>query len=55
MFTIEKISSMIFITDSSNGVWASWDESEFTERKLANAMKKIQRGYQYEVFFTRTF
>ena len=54
-FTVEHISNMIFITDACGQVWKSWDDEEFTERKLANAMKKIQNCYNSKVNFVRAF
>lgn len=53
-FNVEKVSNMILIS-SNDVVFKAWDESEFTERKLNNAMKKIQSCYQYKVEFVRTF
>lgn len=55
VFKVEKVANMVFVTDSTNQVWKAWHESEFTERKLNNAMKKIQSGFQCEVEFVRTF
>lgn len=59
-FIIEKVANMIFLStlDSdgkSDTIFRTWDEEEFTERKLKNAMKNIQANYQYEVEFIRTF
>lgn len=54
-FRIEHVENMIFIVDDYDQVWKAWDEREFTERKLANAMRKIQSGYNTPVSFERTF
>ena len=53
-FKIEKVANMVFITGGET-VWQAWDEREFTERKLNNAMKRIQKNYQNPVTFERTF
>lgn len=53
-FTIEKVANMIVI-NSGDVVWKAWDESEFTERKLAMAMKKIMSGCGNHVVFNRKF
>ena len=55
IFKVEKIGNVIFITDVVDQVWKCWNVESFTERKLNNAMKKIQSGYKYEVEFIRTF
>lgn len=59
-FIIEKVANMIFLSsldgdDKPDTIFRTWDEEEFTERKLKNAMKNIQANYQYEVEFIRTF
>ena len=43
-FIIEKVSNMIFI-NSGETIFKAWDEREFTERKLSNAIKKISDNY----------
>lgn len=53
-FKIEKVSNMIFITKEEQ-IFKAWDEEEFTEKKLQNAMKKIQSNYDDEIKFVRTF
>lgn len=54
-YTIERVANMIFITDESGQVWKAWDEYDFTERKLSNAIKKISNCHNCKVTFTRTF
>ena len=42
---IEKIANMIFITEiSSNVIFKAWDITDFTERKLQNAINKISKN-----------
>ncbi len=53
-FIVEKVSNMIFIS-SNDQVYQAWDETEFTERKLSNAKKKIAARYRIPVTFSRTF
>ena len=53
-FIVEKVSNMIFIS-SNDQVYQAWDETEFTERKLSNAKKKIAACYRIPVTFSRTF
>ena len=43
-FIIEKVANMIFI-NSGETIFRAWDEREFTERKLSNAIKKISDNY----------
>lgn len=56
-FKIEKVANMIFITAEGDIIFKAWDEYEFTERKLKNAINKIKRCYQGDntLEFTRTF
>lgn len=54
-FVIEKIANMVFISTEHDIVWEAWDESEFTERKLKNAMNRISKGHCGNVEFVRTF
>jgi hypothetical protein len=54
-FKFEKVANMIMLVDEGNQVWRAWDETEFTVRKMNNAMKKIERNYQTEVEFIKTF
>jgi len=53
-FTVEKVSNMVFIS-CDNQVFYAWDLEEFTERKLANAEKKLRAYYSRPVTFTRAF
>lgn len=53
-FIIEKVANMIFMT-CDDIIFYSWDEEEFTERKLNNAMKKIHACYKGTVEFIKTF
>lgn len=54
-FKFEKVANMIMLVDEWDQVWRAWDETEFTVRKMNNAMKKIERNYQTEVEFIKTF
>lgn len=54
-FTIEKVANMVFITSTYGTIFKAWDEHDFTERKLANAMKKISNNLNGNAEFTRTF
>lgn len=54
-FVVEKVSNMVFITDTQDIVWEAWDESEFTERKLKNAMKRLQKNHLCPITFERKF
>ncbi len=53
-FTVEKVSNMIFIT-ADGIVFKAWDKSEFTERKLNNAMKKLTNQYKGNATFEKVF
>ena len=44
-FKIEKVANMIFITADQDIIFKAWDITEFTERKLQNAIKKIKRPF----------
>ena len=45
-FVVEKVSEMVFIScKDSDMVVQAWDASEFTERKLKNAMKHISKNH----------
>lgn len=54
-FKIEKVSNMVFITSECGVIFNAWDAEDFTERKLTNAMKKIQSDYNFGVEFARMF
>lgn len=55
-FIIEKVANLVFITEkNSDTVFEAWDESEFTERKLKNAINRISKNYCGNVDFERTF
>lgn len=54
-FIIENVANMIFIATKNDVIFASWNTYEFTERKLKNAMKRIQACYDEPVEFIRTF
>ena len=53
-FTLEHIANMIFLT-SGEQVWRAWDESEFTERKLNNAWKRIEKNFLGNVELVKKF
>jgi hypothetical protein len=44
-FRIEKVSNLIMILDTSGTVWKTWDQTEFTQRKLNNYIKKLDKYY----------
>lgn len=44
-FTVKKVANMIFITSDCGTIFKSWNECEFTERKLKNAMNRIRKNY----------
>ena len=54
-FKIEKVANMIFVTSECDVVFKAWDEDNFTEKKLNNAMKEIANNYNGNVEFTRMF
>lgn len=43
-YIVERVSNMIFISRGDE-VFEAWDESEFTQRKLNNAMKRIKKNH----------
>jgi len=53
-YTFEKIGNMVFLSGSYGIIYKAWDESEFTEKKLQNAMKKI-KACDPNSKFTKTF
>lgn len=55
VFKIEKVSNMIFISSDCDVIFESWDETEFTERKLKNAMKRLSKNNCGNAEFVRTF
>ena len=54
-FKIEKVANMVFITSDCGTIFNTWDESEFTERKMNNAIKKISANYNGTVTFEKKF
>lgn len=54
-FTIEKKANMIFVTSNCGTIFNAWNEKEFTERKLKNAMNKINKDLNGNAEFVRTF
>jgi len=54
-FTLEKVSNMVFLTAEQDVIFKAWDVSEFTERKLANAIKKLQACYVDKIQIIRKF
>ena len=54
-FTIEKVANMVFITSDCGTIFKTWNESEFTERKLVNAKRKISDNLNGNAEFIRTF
>lgn len=55
MYKIEKVSNMIFITSEHDTVFQAWDETEFTERKLKNAMNRLSKNHCGNIEFKRMF
>lgn len=54
-FIIEKVANMVFITSDCGTVFNAWDEREFTERKLNNAMNRINKNLCGRAVFERKF
>lgn len=54
-FTIEKVANLIMITTDCGVIFKVWDEREFTERKLNNAIKRISRNLNDNAKFVRVF
>lgn len=54
-FVIEKVANMYFITSECGTIFNAWDEDEFTERKLKNAINKITKNLNGNAEFARTF
>ena len=57
-FEIRKTANTISIVADCGTIFKTWYADEFTERKLANAMKKIAKdlnGYGQKAEFIRTF
>lgn len=54
-FIIEKVANMIFITSDCGTIFNAWNECDFTERKLNNAVKKIKNCYNGEITVTKMF
>lgn len=43
-FVIKKVSNMVFIvTEDCGTIFKTWHESDFTERKMKNAISKISK------------
>lgn len=54
-FKIEKVANMVFITSDCDTIFQSWDERDFTERKLKNAVNRITKNYGGLCSFERMF
>lgn len=54
-FKVEKVANMIFITSECDTIFKAWDESDFTERKLKNAIAKIKNNLCGNAEFERLF
>lgn len=54
-FKLERVSNMIFLTGDCDVVFKAWDASEFSERKLSNALKKLQACYLEKIQLVREF
>lgn len=44
-FTVEQGSTFVAIIMDSGDVYEMWENSDFTHRKLKNAMNRIQKNY----------
>ena len=49
-FKIEKVANMIFITADQDIIFKAWDITEFTERKLQNAIKHTWISFSCHCF-----
>lgn len=54
-FVIKKVANMVFITSDCGVVFNAWDEHEFTERKLNNAINRINKNLCGRATFERRF
>lgn len=54
-FTIKKVANMVFIVSDCGTIFKTWKDSEFTERKLNNVIKKISENCNGNVTFGRKF
>ena len=54
-FKLERVSNMVFLTCDCDVVFKAWDVSEFSERKLSNALKKLQACYIEPIQLVREF
>lgn len=54
-FKIEKKANVVFVVSACNTIFKSWDERDFTERKLQNTMNRIRKDLNGNAFFVRTF
>lgn len=54
-FKVEKVANMIFVTSDCDVIFNAWNEDDFTERKLKNAMNRIKKNLNGNAEFTRTF
>lgn len=48
---IERCANMVFCSSDCGVIFKAWDESEFTERKMKNTMKKISDNVNGNVEF----
>lgn len=54
-FTVEKKANMIFVVSDCGTIFNTWNEREFTERKLKNAMNRINKDLNGNAEFVKTF
>ena len=54
-FVVEKVANMVFISSDCGVVFNAWDETEVTERKINNAMKRISKNLCGNAEFERKF
>lgn len=53
-FTIEKKANLVFIVSDCGTIFKTWHEADFTERKLKNAINKIQKERCTTAIFVNT-
>ena len=53
-FKVEKVANMIFISNGDT-IFKAWNEDDFTEKKLNNAMNKIANNYNGTAKFEKLF
>lgn len=54
-FTVEKVANMVYVTSDCGTIFKAWMADEFTERKLSNLMKRINKDLNGNATFERKF